>query len=148
MAMTWVSSKWPDRAPEGTVLVRAFIGRAGREHDLAGDDLSLVAIAQREIEGILGVTGQPELTRVYRWERGMPQYNLGHLQRVETIRAECDAIPGFEIAGNMLRGVGIPDCIASGEQAAANLISTLGDWTIAERPARQRAQSGAGTVMS
>lgn len=148
MAMTWVSSKWPDRAPEGNVLVRAFIGRAGREQDLAGDDASLVAIARQEIEDVLGVTGEPELTRVYRWERGMPQYNLGHLRRVEAIRAECGAVPGFEIAGNMLRGVGIPDCIASGEQAAANLISTFGDWATAERPERQEAQSGAGAVTS
>lgn len=148
MAMTWVSSKWPDRAPEGNVLVRAFIGRSGQEQVLAGDDASLIAIARREIEDVLGVTGEPDLIRVYRWERGMPQYNLGHLQRVETIRAECDAIPGFEIAGNMLRGVGIPDCIASGEQAAANLISTLGSWAIADRPTRQEAQPGAGAVTS
>lgn len=146
--MTWVSSKWPDRAPEGNVLVRAFIGRSGQEQVLAGDDASLVAIARHEIEDVLGVTGEPELTRVYRWERGMPQYNLGHLQRVETIRTECGRIPGFEIAGNMLRGVGIPDCIASGEQAAANVISTLGDRAIADRPARQEAQSGAGAVTS
>lgn len=148
MAMTWVSSKWPDRAPEGKVLVRAFIGRSGQEQLLAGDDASLIAIAGREVEDVLEVAGEPELTRVYRWERSMPQYNLGHLQRVETIRAECGTIPGFEIAGNMLRGVGIPDCIASGEQAAANLLATLESWAIAERPTRHGVQSGAGAVTS
>lgn len=125
MAMTWVSSKWRGRAPDGKVLVRAFIGRAGQKRYLAGDDASLTRIALREIGDVLGISGEPELTRVYRWDRGMPQYNLGHLQRVAAITEDCTGVPGFEIAGNMFRGVGIPDCIASAEGAAARLLATM-----------------------
>lgn len=128
MAMTWVSSKWRHRAPDGKVLVRAFIGRSGQEHYLADDDGSLIRIARREIGDVLGISGDPDLTRVYRWERGMPQYNLGHLQRVDAIAAQCNGIPGFEIAGNMIRGVGIPDCIASAEGAVTSVLGTLTEW--------------------
>lgn len=138
MAMTWVSSKWRGRAPDGKVLVRAFIGRSGQEQYLAGDDASLTRIGLREIEDVLGIHGSPELTRVYRWERGMPQYNLGHLQRVEAITADCNGIPGFEIAGNMFRGVGIPDCIASGEGAAARLLATRGEAERGQSPPRSQ----------
>ena len=146
MAMTWVSSKWTGRAPDGKVLVRAFIGRAGQEQYLAGDDASLIRLARQEIEEVLGISGEPELTRVYRWERGMPQYNLGHLHRIAAITADCNGIPGFEIAGNMFRGVGIPDCIASGEQAAARILATFGDADARER-ARPAAYVG-GEVTS
>ncbi|MDQ3654534.1 MAG: protoporphyrinogen oxidase [Chloroflexota bacterium] len=147
MAMTWVSSKWRDRAPDGKVLVRAFIGRAGQEQYLSGDDASLIQIARREIEDVLGVTGNPDLTRVYRWERGMPQYNLGHLQRVHSITAECNGIPGFEIAGNMFRGVGIPDCIASAEGAATSLLATITEWDT-QGQSRPRSYVGGGAVTS
>jgi oxygen-dependent protoporphyrinogen oxidase len=147
MAMTWVSSKWQDRAPEGKVLLRAFIGRAGQEQYLAGDDASLIRIARQEIASVLGISGEPELTRVYRWERGMPQYTLGHLQRVDAIGEACSAIPGFEIAGNMFRGVGIPDCIASAEYASASLLATLREWDAGEQSPK-RAQAGGGAVRS
>lgn len=146
MAMTWVSSKWRDRAPDGKVLVRAFIGRSGQEQYLAGDDASLIRIARREIDDVLGIAGKPALTRVYRWERGMPQYNLGHLQRVQTITTECNGIPGFEIAGNMFRGVGIPDCIASAEGAAASLLATLTEWDV--QGSRPWSNAGGGAVRS
>jgi oxygen-dependent protoporphyrinogen oxidase len=125
MAMTWVSSKWANRAPEGQVLVRAFIGRAGQQAALAGDDASLVAIALRELDEVLGLRVDPRLARVYRWDKGMPQYNLGHLERVDRIELSIARTPGIEIAGNMLRGVGIPDSIVSGVTAAGNLLSDL-----------------------
>ncbi len=118
MAVTWSSLKWRDRAPDDRVLVRAFIGRAGRQHDLDGDDAHLTRLALAELREVMGIAGEPELSRVFRWERGMPQYNLGHLDRVARIQAGISAVPGIEIAGNMFRGVGIPDCIASGEDAA------------------------------
>lgn len=132
MAMTWISSKWDGRAPGGQVLLRAFIGRAGQTDALEGDDASLVSLALREVREILGIDVVPSLTRVYRWERGMPQYNLGHLERVDRIESEIARLPGIDIAGNYLRGVGIPDCIVSGETAAANLLADL-----AERDRRQ-----------
>ncbi len=127
MAMTWISSKWRGRAPQGEVLLRAFIGRAGQTAALEGDDSSLVRLTLQELKDVLGLDIEPSLTRVYRWDRGMPQYNMGHLDRVDQIDAELDRLPGLELAGNFLRGVGIPDCIVSGETAAANLIAGLAD---------------------
>ncbi len=148
MAMTWVSSKWRERAPEGKVLLRAFIGRAGQEEYLKGDDASLIRIARQEMASVLGISGEPELTRVYRWDRGMPQYTLGHLQRIDAIAVACSSVPGFEIAGNMFRGVGIPDCIASGEYASSSLLKTLRDWDNQERSLGNQSRAGGGSVRS
>ncbi len=125
MAMTWTSSKWKGRAPEGQVLLRAYVGRAGQASALDGDDASLVRLALQEMKDVLGLEVVPSLTRVYRWDRGMPQYNMGHLDRVDKIDAELARLPGIELAGNYLRGVGIPDCVVSGEAAASNLLADL-----------------------
>lgn len=125
MAMTWMTSKWDDRAPEGHVVIRAFVGRAGQAGALEGDDESLVQLTLKELRDVLGLDVVPSLTRVYRWDRGMPQYNMGHVDRVDRIDAELARVPRFELAGNYLRGVGIPDCVISGETAAANLVADL-----------------------
>ncbi|MGB3305814.1 MAG: protoporphyrinogen oxidase [Thermomicrobiales bacterium] len=124
MAMTWLSSKWQDRAPEGQVLVRAFAGRAGQEAVFAKTDDELVSVLRAELRDVLGIDATPTLARVFRWERGMPQYNLGHLDRVRRIETGVAQLPGFAIAGNMFRGVGIPDCILSGETAADRILSS------------------------
>jgi oxygen-dependent protoporphyrinogen oxidase len=118
MAMTWLSSKWAGRAPEGRALIRAFVGRAGQQELLERPDDELVAVVRRELAEVLGITTEPELVRVFRWDGGMPQYALGHLDRVEVIEDAVSRLPGIAVAGNMLRGVGLPDCIASGERAA------------------------------
>ncbi|MGI8406422.1 MAG: protoporphyrinogen oxidase [Thermomicrobiales bacterium] len=123
MAMTWLSSKWEGRVPDGQVLVRAFAGRAGQEHVFAKDDASLVDAVVNELREVLGIHATPTLERVYRWERGMPQYTLGHLARMRRIEAGVQRLQGFALAGNMFRGVGIPDCIASGEAAADRLLA-------------------------
>jgi len=125
MAMTWITSKWDGRAPHGQVVIRAFVGRVGQVKALDGDDESLVQLTLKELRDVLGLDVVPSLTRVYRWDRGMPQYNMGHLDRVDRVDAELARIPGLELAGNYLRGVGIPDCVISGETAAANLVADL-----------------------
>ncbi len=125
MAMTWTSSKWDGRAPRGHVLVRAFIGRSGQASALSGNDQSLVELTLEELRNVLGLEVTPSLTRVYRWDRGMPQYNMGHLELVDQIESSTARTSGIEIAGNMLHGVGIPDCIVSGETAATNLLTDL-----------------------
>ncbi len=126
-AMTWVSSKWPNRAPKGQVLVRVFVGRAGREDVLQNDDDGLVSVALAELREVMGLSVTPSLTRVQRWNKAMPQYTMGHLDRVDRIVAGVARIPGIEIAGNMLRGVGIPDSISSGETAASNLLTDMSE---------------------
>jgi oxygen-dependent protoporphyrinogen oxidase len=119
LACTWTSRKWPGRAPDGWELLRVFLGRLGREAALDQDDAALITLARAELESRLGVRTAPALTRVHRWPRGMPQYVLGHPARIARIETALAAHPGLALAGNAYRGVGIPDCIASGERAAA-----------------------------
>ena len=117
-ACTWVSSKWEARAPEGWVLLRAFIGGA---HDPGAVDLSdedLVDITSRDLAPVLGITGAPWLTRVYRWPRAGAQHLVGHLDRVAEIERRL-APRGIFVAGSGFRAVGIPDCIADGRRVAA-----------------------------
>lgn len=121
-AVTWMSSKWVNRAPAGHFLVRGFVGRSGEQEILERSDAELIDILRDELREISGITGEPVLSRVFRPTLASPQYTLGHLERVARIEAAVDRVPGLAVAGNMLRGVGIPDVIAAGEQAADRLL--------------------------
>jgi oxygen-dependent protoporphyrinogen oxidase len=118
LAGTFSSVKYPGRAPAGHVLLRCFLGGALNAGLLAEDDAALVARARGELREALGVTAAPILTRVARWPASMPQYHVGHLARVEMIERRLAAMPGVGLAGGAYRGVGIADCIRSGEAAA------------------------------
>ncbi|WP_158508870.1 protoporphyrinogen oxidase [Gemmatirosa kalamazoonensis] len=122
-ACTWVSSKHAGRAPAGTRLFRVFIGGAQRPELVTRPDADLVAIAREELRRTLGVTAAPKLELVSRWVGAMPQYHMGHPERVRRIEARVAATPWLALAGNSYRGVGVPDCIASGERAAARALS-------------------------
>ena len=124
LACTWSSQKWEHRAPEESVLVRVYLGRFGGRDVTTADDRELIALARDEI-AFLGVSATPALTRVHRWPLGMPQYVLGHPDRLERIEAALAAHPGLALAGAAYRGVGIPDCIASGEVAAESVARAL-----------------------
>jgi oxygen-dependent protoporphyrinogen oxidase len=124
IACTWTSSKWEGRAPEGSALIRVYAGRFGGRDVSAEPESELVALAREEVR-LLGVTAEPQLVRVHRWPRSMPQYVLGHLDRVERIEAGLEAHPGLAVAGAAYRGVGIPDCIRSGEEAAEAVVRAL-----------------------
>lgn len=121
--ITWVSSKWPQRAPAGHALVRVFFGGPHTRAMLRLDDAELTTIVRAELAAILGVRAAPLFTHIVRWPNGYPQYDVGHLERVANIEA---ALPvGLVVAGSAYRGVGVPDCIHQGELAAANVIETL-----------------------
>ncbi len=120
LACTWTSQKWEGRAPDGTVLIRVYAGRFGGPDLTAEADADLVARALTEV-GLGGVDAVPLLTRVHRWPRGMPQYVLGHPELLVRIDAALRKHPGLALAGAAYRGVGIPDCIRSGELAAASV---------------------------
>ncbi len=120
LACTWTSAKWRGRAPDGMALIRVFLGRFGQEPLLADDD-ALVATARAELQETLGVAVSPALTRVHRWPNGMPQYTMGHLDRLATIERSLAGDPAIALAGAAYRGVGIPDCIESGEAAAVRV---------------------------
>ncbi|TAM58907.1 protoporphyrinogen oxidase [bacterium] len=135
-ALTIVSQKYPGRAPAGTVLLRAFIGGALQAHLLDADDEGLVQIARDEVRALLGVTAAPRVTLVRRWTHRLPEYALGHLERVARIERETAALPNFALAGAALHGVGVPDCVHSGERAAEETLDALfREAPVAERPA-------------
>jgi oxygen-dependent protoporphyrinogen oxidase len=119
LAGTWITSKWPGRAPEGHVLMRGFLGGGRDPHRLESDDATLIADARAELTELLGITGDPLLTRVYRYMRQSPQYEVGHLERVSEIERRLVAIPGVFVTGSGFRAIGIPDCIADGRATAA-----------------------------
>jgi protoporphyrinogen/coproporphyrinogen III oxidase len=123
LACTWSSRKWAGRAPAGWELIRVFVGRSGQEGVLSLSDDALVTLACGEVAERLGIRVMPSLHRVTRWPRGMPQYVLGHPERIARIEPALGARPGLFLAGNAYRGVGLPDCIASGEAAAKAAIS-------------------------
>ena len=126
VACTWTSNKFPDRVPAGSVLVRFFIGRAGQEAIVDESDERLVALARDELARLCGVTAPPALARVFRWPRSIPQYVVGHQARLERIAALAAAQPGLLLAGASYRGVGVPDCVASGWAAADAALRAIG----------------------
>jgi protoporphyrinogen/coproporphyrinogen III oxidase len=124
LACTWTSQKWAGRAPEGAHLVRVYAGRYGGRDLTAETDADLLALARSELS-LLGLDSEPVLARVHRFALGMPQYTLGHGARIARIEAALAETPRLAVAGAAYRGVGIPDCIASGEQAAESVARSL-----------------------
>ncbi|HSP99922.1 MAG TPA: protoporphyrinogen oxidase [Candidatus Dormibacteraeota bacterium] len=124
LAGTFSNLKYPGRAPAEWLLVRAFIGGALQPELVELDDEALTAAVRRELETLIGVRAAPHLIRIARWRRAMPQYQVGHLERVARIRARAAAL-GVHLAGNGYEGVGIPDCIRSGESAAEATLADL-----------------------
>ncbi len=118
VACTYSSIKYPGRAPEGHALVRAFVGGAMQQHLFEQDDAAMAESVRRELRQLLGITSEPLLTRIHRHAQAMPQYRVGHLDRMMRIDAALARHPGLAVAGNAYRGVGIPDCVHSGEMAA------------------------------
>ena len=118
LAVTWTSSKWSHRAPDDAVLLRAYVGGAGREAVLEQSDGGLVSLVRAELRAVMGVTEVPVLARVYRWPRAMPQYLVGHLERLAAIDERLARWPGLFLTGAGYRGVGIPDCIRDGLDTA------------------------------
>ncbi len=121
---TWVSAKWPHLTPADTgMVVRCSVGRAGDEKALELDDKSLVAEVARELDEMAGLRVPPRTWRVSRWERALPQYTVGHLDRLEHVESLLP--PGIALAGAAYRGAGIPDCIRQGEEAAARVLEAV-----------------------
>jgi oxygen-dependent protoporphyrinogen oxidase len=117
LACTWTSQKWAGRAPEGFHLIRVYAGRFGGRDLTHETDADLLALAREEL-ALGGIDAEPVLTRVRRFPRGMPQYTLGHGGRLARIEAALAGLPGLALAGAAYHGVGLPDCIRSGEDAA------------------------------
>lgn len=125
LAVSFTSRKFPGRAPEGCVQLRTFVGGAMQPELLQLSDDGIVQLVREELSSLLGVTWQPDFCIVARWNRAMPQYHVGHLDLVAAIERELASAPGVALAGNAYHGVGLPDCIHSGEQAAERVFAAM-----------------------
>lgn len=125
IAATWTSLKWPHRAPTDQLLVRCYVGGVGREDILQREDQALVAAVREELANICGIKAEPVYTEVNRWWKAMPQYTIGHLDRLVQLDAALSRYPGLVLTGAAYRGVGIPDCIRDGAVAAGQVVRDL-----------------------
>lgn len=117
-AGAWISSKWPQRAPEGHALLRAFLGGARDPDVLTKTDQEITNAALGDLTKILGIRGLPTLTRIYRWSRSSPQQEVGHGELMKRIDIKLERHPGLFVSAAGFRGVGIPDCIADARATA------------------------------
>ena len=125
IAGSFSSFKFEGRAPSGAILVRAFVGGLMQRAMMQLSDDEIVAAVRDEFRALLGVEAAPQLAEIRRWPDSMPQYEVGHLDRIAEIERIVAAIPSLALAGAAYRGVGIPDCVRSGEQAADAIFEAL-----------------------
>jgi oxygen-dependent protoporphyrinogen oxidase len=122
VAGTYSSSKFPGRAKGGDELLRLFLGGAGREDVVALSDADILAAVRRDLGTILGASPEPTAARVYRWPASNPQYDVGHRARVGRLEGSLKPLAGLVLAGSSYKGVGIPDCVRSGRDAAKRVL--------------------------
>ncbi|HEX8921157.1 MAG TPA: protoporphyrinogen oxidase [Pyrinomonadaceae bacterium] len=125
LACTFSSVKFAGRAPEGHVLLRAFVGGALQPEVFALDEEAMIDAAERDLQQLLGIKRPPLFAHVEKWPRSMAQYHLGHMERVGRIRERLRMLPTLKLAGNAYQGAGIPDCIRSGEAAADEILQSI-----------------------
>jgi oxygen-dependent protoporphyrinogen oxidase len=119
-ACTWYSKKWGRSAPaDGRLVLRCFVGRSGRDASLALDDEDLIGLIDAEVRAAIGLEDALGTWKVFRWDRGLPHYSVGHLRLLEQVDAAMAPHPGIVLAGAAYRGSGLPDCVRQGEEAAA-----------------------------
>jgi len=121
LGTVWNSSLFPDRAPSDSVQLTSFLGGATDPNTVSLSDSSLVDIAHRELTPILGLRTQPVASRVTKYERAIPQYNLGHMQRLAAIAADVAKISGLHLTGNYLRGPAIGSCVEHAQSVAESV---------------------------
>jgi oxygen-dependent protoporphyrinogen oxidase len=125
LAATFVHNKFPHRAPADRALLRCFFAGRNAENVWPLADDQIIAIVRNELQQILGLRDEPRFARVYKWKSAMAQYGVGHLERLDRMERLRQQLPGLALAGNAYRGIGIPDCIRSGRDAAKQLARTL-----------------------
>ncbi len=121
LAATFVHTKFPFRAPDNKALVRCFLGGAKDQAVLKLGDDEVTALVRKELRQITGISAEPWFVKVYRWDRAMAQYTPGHLERIERIGATLKQMENLAIAGNFYKGIGVPDCIRTGKEAAQHM---------------------------
>ncbi len=131
LAATFVHNKFPHRAPENRAIVRCFLGGSRDEEILESSEEEVLAIVRRELHQIIALNADPLFARVYKWKSAMAQYAVGHLERLQRIEALRQKLPGLALAGNGYNGIGVPDCVRSGAEAATKILAEMGMWSAA-----------------
>ncbi len=125
-ACTWTHRKWPHTTPEGSVLLRCYVGRAGDEAIVDLSDSEIEAIVLDDLKKIMNITSKPQFTVVSRWKNAMPQYTVGHKARIERMVLNLQKeLPGVFVAGSSIDGLGLPDCIRQGESVVSDVLHYL-----------------------
>lgn len=122
LAATFVHNKFPHRTPDDRALLRCFFAGKNAEEVWPLSDEQIVGIVRKELQEIVDLGAEPLFARVYKWKSAMAQYGVGHLDRLERIEHLRKQIPGFALAGNAYRGIGVPDCVRSGRDAVKELL--------------------------
>jgi oxygen-dependent protoporphyrinogen oxidase len=123
LAATFVHNKFPHRAPEDRALLRCFFAGSNAENLWQLSDDAIIAVVRNELQQILGLRAEPLFARVYKWKSAMAQYAIGHLERLDRIERLRQRLPKLALAGNGYRGIGVPDCIRSGQKAVEQLLN-------------------------
>ena len=122
---TWVSRKFSYRSPDDSVLIRCFIGGSHNEKLVFLNDKDMIEMVKGELRDIMGITSEPLLTRIYRWEKAMPQYTIGHEERLSILDKKLSEYPGIFLTGSSYRGSGISECIKDGQLTAEFVLKYL-----------------------
>lgn len=126
IACSWTSHKFPERVRSDLIMLRLFLGRDGDDAITTDPDEAVKFLVRRELRDVHGITSEPLWWRLFRWPSAMPQYTLGHQERLARIAQRLTALPGLSLAGSSFTGAGIPDCIAAGWKAADAAVASLG----------------------
>ncbi|MFE8696294.1 protoporphyrinogen oxidase [Cytobacillus sp. FJAT-53684] len=125
-ACTWTHKKWPHSTPKGKVLLRCYVGRPGDEAVVDVSDDEMVKIVLNDLNKTMNITMAPEFSVISRWKDSMPQYTVGHKDRIEKVTNQLTTeLPGVYLAGSSYDGLGMPDCIDQGEKAVQQVLSFL-----------------------
>ncbi len=131
LAATFVHNKFPHRAPDNRALVRCFLGGARDEQILQASEKAILEIVRAELQKIIGLNVDPLFARVYKWKAAMAQYSVGHLERLQRIETLRQKLQNVALAGNGYNGIGVPDCVRSGAEAAGKILAEMGMWSSA-----------------
>ncbi|MDQ0254233.1 oxygen-dependent protoporphyrinogen oxidase [Evansella vedderi] len=130
-ACTWTHKKWMHSTPEGYVSLRGYVGRFGEDDIVHKSDEEILSLVMKDLNQIMEIEGEPEHFRITRWKETMPQYEVGHVERIKELNEGLHReLPGLFITGASFEGIGLPDCIDQGKKTAFNIVDQLTSYSM------------------